>query len=133
MMKSGLFLPCAEAHIYPFEKVLADIGDEQSIEQSLSTFSAHMTTIIDIFEETTTPNDKPLKNLSDLGLIDLSIIDLAFFDGISVDGNVITVHPNHFNEKANIDVVKTVLSILGKDESLRRIRIGIEKLSAAIA
>ena len=25
MMKSGLFLPCAEAHIYPFEKVLADI------------------------------------------------------------------------------------------------------------
>ena len=36
MMKSGLFLPCAEAHIYPFEKVLADIGDEQSILQSLS-------------------------------------------------------------------------------------------------
>ena len=35
MMKSGLFLPCAEAHIYPFEKVLADIGDEQSILQNL--------------------------------------------------------------------------------------------------
>lgn len=48
MMKSGLFLPCAEAHIYPFEKVLADIGDEQSILQSLSTFSSHMKNIIDI-------------------------------------------------------------------------------------
>ena len=38
MMKSGMFLPCAEAHIYPFEQVLADIGDEQSILQNLSTF-----------------------------------------------------------------------------------------------
>ena len=50
MMRSGLFLPCAEAHIYPFEKVLADIGDEQSILQSLSTFSSHMKNVIDILE-----------------------------------------------------------------------------------
>ncbi len=50
MAKSGLFLPCAEAHIYPFEKVLADIGDEQSILQNLSTFSSHMKNIIDILE-----------------------------------------------------------------------------------
>ena len=48
MMKSGMFLPCAEAHIYPFEKVLADIGDEQSILQNLSTFSSHMKNVIDI-------------------------------------------------------------------------------------
>ncbi len=48
MMKSGLFLPCAEAHIYPYEKVLADIGDEQSILQNLSTFSSHMKNVIDI-------------------------------------------------------------------------------------
>ena len=50
MTKSGLFLPCAEAHIYPFEKVLADIGDEQDILQSLSTFSSHMKNVIDIIE-----------------------------------------------------------------------------------
>lgn len=50
MMKSGMFLPCAEAHIYPFEKILADIGDEQSILQNLSTFSSHMTNVIDILE-----------------------------------------------------------------------------------
>ena len=50
MMKSGLFLPCAEAHIYPFEKVLADIGDEQSILQNLSTFSSHMKNVIEILK-----------------------------------------------------------------------------------
>lgn len=50
MTKAGLFLPCAEAHIYPFEKVLADIGDEQSILQNLSTFSSHMKNVIDILE-----------------------------------------------------------------------------------
>lgn len=48
MAKAGMFLPCKDARIYPFEKVLADIGDEQSIAQSLSTFSSHMTNIIDI-------------------------------------------------------------------------------------
>lgn len=51
MMKSGLFLPCAEAHIYPFEKVLADIGDEQCILQSLSTFSSHMKNVISILNQ----------------------------------------------------------------------------------
>lgn len=50
MAKSGMFLPCAEANIYPFENVLADIGDEQSILQSLSTFSSHMKNVIDILE-----------------------------------------------------------------------------------
>lgn len=50
MAKAGMFLPCAAAKISPFEKILADIGDEQSIAQSLSTFSSHMTNIIDILK-----------------------------------------------------------------------------------
>lgn len=51
MAKVGMFLPCQEAKLYPFEKVLADIGDEQSILQNLSTFSSHMNNIIKIIEE----------------------------------------------------------------------------------
>lgn len=48
MTKAGMFLPCTYAKIYPFKRVFADIGDSQSIMQSLSTFSSHMTNIIEI-------------------------------------------------------------------------------------
>lgn len=48
MTKAGMFLPCTYAKIYPFRRVFADIGDSQSIMQSLSTFSSHMTNIIEI-------------------------------------------------------------------------------------
>lgn len=51
MAKSGMFLPCTGAKVYPFEKVFADIGDDQSIQQNLSTFSSHMTNIIEILEQ----------------------------------------------------------------------------------
>ena len=48
MAKSGMFLPCSDARIYPFKNVFADIEDRQDILRNLSTFSAHMTNVIDI-------------------------------------------------------------------------------------
>ena len=65
MAMCGLMLPVADrSEISVFSNVLADIGDEQSIEQSLSTFSSHMVNIINIIE---IADEKSLVLIDELG------------------------------------------------------------------
>jgi DNA mismatch repair protein MutS2 len=64
MAQSGLHLPAEKSEMGIFEKIYCDIGDEQSIEQSLSTFSSHMKNIVNIIENT---DYKTLVLLDELG------------------------------------------------------------------
>lgn len=66
MAQSGLHLPCDDNSTVPiYGRVLVDLGDEQSIEQSLSTFSSHMVNIVSIVDDLT---DDALVLFDELGV-----------------------------------------------------------------
>ena len=65
MAECGLHVPAGDGScLSTFEAILADIGDEQSIAQSLSTFSSHMRTIVDVVDQC---NDRTLVLFDELG------------------------------------------------------------------
>ena len=139
MAKAGMFLPAANAKLYPFKNIFADIGDAQSIQQSLSTFSAHMTNIIEIVnksdDETFILLDEICAGTDPLEGAVLAQVILENFAGKNVFSTVTT----HYGELKSLEYVNPYFknaSVEFDTESLKptyKLLLGIPGLSNAIA